>query len=1742
MRSFAAALVVFCLGLVIAGVAAAGSARSAAYQIPGSGKNLLQTQAPSTRQPSLDDWQSEQPMRDDVTGGPALQLDSHPRNESVVFAAEEPMQFGLPPRGLPMKGRMMVNLSVVVPERIPHVNLRPLSPTQLVALRSTAAHLPPQVVANLSTTASALIAGTPLQSFHRSVATNGLSRPQARTVARPGAELTQAATGGGQRAQSGPNPNLVTGAVTWTGLNAYWRYEEDAMGGVGKYLINTSTGNLLLQSVDMNIPNKGVDLTFQRSFNSLGQHTYGNADGSGPSLYGDNWTSTFDVRIAYNSMQVSGSCGVQQGISVFDIDGARYDYSPNGGNCQSWTAPAGQFGQLFVDPNNPNYIDWLRKTGAKYVFYSPNQPLSAAGVAGAIYQIVGRNNNDSLTFSRTWSPDETDAHNLWSMTVATEDGRAAILQFANFTANGGQSFRLLHSLTWPDGTTTVQYAYQFLTDNNNHLFPMLWQVTEPSDGAVGGPPTQEYDATGPLALYNYVDSPRWVGNAGGPRYQFRYVNKGVVNVSYFGDVNPVTADGTGTYLQPDQTQDYGISSPSRTITILFPAIPPGQGQTATTTWSDNFGHRSVYTWDSFGRVVKTTDTTGDASPGPATVVATQAWDQDDDMTSSTDANQNETDYAYDANGNTIAVALPAPSPGSYRPTRLVSYDLNSNVLSSCDPVYDHLNNKDWNATPAPSDSLCPVGTNNSPSAPGPTQNSWTTTPSEPFGELHTVTTALGYVRTFAYDGYGEPTSITGASITETAPTAAPSASPIVVFPQVTLTYDAGGDVVCSSDGVGTWAIAYDIDGRVTAVADPDDGSSLSTQTCQKPSNLNTIVSYRVYYPDGQLQYSESPYQHYLDNGNYSIAAVAHSYDLDGNETAVVDHFDDVAGTTNKWYDGMDRLVEIGMARDTRTVPLLNIDGSWGTKAIDVYSYQWLRRYFYDLGSGTDYFNGSTIVTAHGNLFKTQEWLAQGVVKSSPPPTPSWMDVSGNGFDALDRTVAKYSYLAGTSTVETATNTFDGVGALGFLTKSCDALAECSSHAYDNIGRLTQISFSNTTPTRTYGYDADGRTTSISSASSFGTQTYSYDAEGRVVQASEPMSGGVTDPSNLAYTYYGNGWRQSVSVSPEGVGGLSQQNLLTYRYQLDGRLSDQYVLFAANAYRFGFTYTAAGREMNMSDPDYATAHSYSYDYFGRPTSFTIPQGSYSNFTYDAEGETKSFTAYGGVPVARYYSDRGDLSGQTISSSVQPSKWPQVATSNADGVVPVPTLGWDARSGAIVTNAPPNYQPYDAAGREVLMEDSFQTCHPQIGCDQWQGTENEQYDAEGHMLGAQYNTWNGWSLFGNPIPCGSIVANGSTGAPVSRAVAYNWGPNGHPAMMAVNSSSSATPAPSAFETLHWDGNTLLFTTNSSGVVDDVKVGFLADIVPNGSYSGMTVWDREPNGMITSEHNTTGYGSWIPPQPYHAGCTAPNAPSASPSFTYSQPAITEPGIDGIYDGYNVIQGTRTYDPSTQMWTAPDPFAGVADNPTSQLPYVYNGNNPLKYVDPSGFSYWSPGMNDSGLGMSVYGPPLTDEDLQDAAVALAQSINQNETTGYSTPTEAAGAAGREYNQASDNCSCEYGGDIYTDSNGRYHYELQGHGPTCSANAGCGVSLSDYSAGGNFYALWHVHPSVTEYYTDPVTHQPMVWKTLPYDLMGDISHLYWVSLGVPVYSIMPNGDVYLQNLLNTSGEQVCSGCAGVPI
>ena len=412
---------------------------------------------------------------------------------------------------------------------------------------------------------------------------------------------------------------------------------------------------------------------------------------------------------------------------------------------------------------------------------------------------------------------------------------------------------------------------------------------------------------------------------------------------------------------------------------------------------------------------------------------------------------------------------------------------------------------------------------------------------------------------------------------------------------------------------------------------------------------------------------------------------------------------------------------------------------------------------------------------------------------------------------------------------------------------------------------------------------------------------------------------------------------------------------------------------------------------------------------------MPAGTYSNMQYNYEGQLTQYGTPAGVmnPIDNV---RGELAFDPTTNTRFQSDYGFMVPRPASGGTSA-SYNTDAKEGVMTgsdsfqgdTDLPFTWS-YDAAGRQTGTTGTFAAF---IGNNEYglSGSYTRTFDVENHISSQSYTTYQTNYAY----PCGSRLhyTNNSNASYEGLYVQYEWGPNGHPIKIgstalgaAPGNTGPSTPPPTStvqYDTLHWDGDVLLFTTNSSGAVDDIKIGSLGDLTPlDPAFTGFTVWDRDKSGSIVSSHNNSlaggaiGHGVWSPQDPYLSKCRA-GAVWATATTGFVGPStfaggtsngatnlvgrgglLVELRTDGIGDGYNSIQGARSYDSDQGAWTTPDAFPGVAHDPESQRPYVWNRNSSLEYSDPTGYF---PSIGNQGGGSLLFDPYSEGSFVQDAA-----------------------------------------------------------------------------------------------------------------------------------------------------------------
>ena len=252
-------------------------------------------------------------------------------------------------------------------------------------------------------------------------------------------------------------------------------------------------------------------------------------------------------------------------------------------------------------------------------------------------------------------------------------------------------------------------------------------------------------------------------------------------------------------------------------------------------------------------------------------------------------------------------------------------------------------------------------------------------------------------------------------------------------------------------------------------------------------------------------------------------------------------------------------------------------------------------------------------------------------------------------------------------------------------------------------------------------------------------------------------------------------------------------------------------------------------------------------------------------------------------------------------------------------------------------------YDAAGRQTQTTNPSP---PNYGAQPQYATRA--YDAENHVVSQAYTGPNEFYCYKVQMCNGTHTSNDPMAdMPTGTTMTYGLGPNGHPLVIAGQPNPTFTGT--ITNTIHWDGDDVLFTVDSSGNVE-LRAGELAMMMTS---TGLDVLDRDMTGGLVGDHDSQGFSGWSAAPSFNTGklVTAHGSfPVGSDSGNSGQ--FMQNRLDGYNDGYgNTFQGVRSQDSNTGQWSTPDAYAGDVHDPMSQKPYMYNHNNPLQYGDPSGY-----------------------------------------------------------------------------------------------------------------------------------------------------------------------------------------------
>lgn len=1277
-----------------------------------------------------------------------------------------------------------------------------------------------------------------------------------------------------------------TSSVALTaGINHYWTYEEGALPGVGKWMTNVSSGNLLVQQNDMDIPERGINLAFDRTYNSQSQHDVSNTDGSVQSNYGNGWTNTFDAHLGLNA--------TQNVMSVFDINGTRYDYSSDGRG--HWTPPPGQYATLTWD-GGCGYF-WTKKTGTVYYFYGPGTCTGLGNAyKGRLIQVFGRNHNNNISLSYAWqNGDSSSANNLAQIIVTHSDGHTLTL---NFSSVSGHS--LLTSLVRPDGAT-VTYGYDE-SGNLTHVSPL-------SNGSNGGAQrSYVMSYQGVNGRMNSVTSPNWEASRGSMGGYTGFALDGslrVVNINTYGVFNYAPADGT---------DGSNLVSGLATGAIQY-ATQHFDYNSGSTELTDTNGHATIWSCAPNGPVTST-----QVSTGSLWLVSNAVWDTNFNLVASTDARGNETDYGYDASGNTTWVQAPTvtTNQGTGRPLSRYSYDQYNNVVTYCDAQYI------WNS-----------GATTCAAVPGVTHYTWDYSDgAEPFGLINGIYMPGGYHTAFAYNQTAETGDF--GLVTDVVPDCITQADGTNRCPRTGITYDPYGNVVSATKGYGSGSITYDPINRPTKSTDADG-----------------VSSYTCYNADGSVAATDSAAQYAEDSVACGNGSDQHIFDADGNDIQDTDHVYNENGVTHRWYDAADRLVEVSLPADanesldapqrTRYIydsnqssetfqgkslaahgnlfktelysfiqfgPLAQTTASWtDVKGNSFDAADRVQNQFYLVPGGPAEFSTNVYDENQQYGLLTSSTDAMGVVTKGAYDSRG--DVIARDFsdstpaenytyDADGRVTSTLSALLG---ADSTTYDVDG-NALAYAEPTGGGVTAPATYQYTRYadGSLRQLSVSssalgNGSPKYTYSYRNDGLRSTLAIDASATPFRWGYTAAGRETSQSDPFTG------------------RSYAATAEFPSGITL-TAKTSAYDQYGRLSSLSLPFGGS-YN-GITYDGEG---NLLSTQIALAG------FTPPNMATVPSGSYIKF------------------LKFMYDVRGALTWEEASPSATGSPLYNYGPFPSGTSVPNPYGGARATAQGGGGECKNTEIDYDLDGRETQNIPYGPNPQPNTsGCITGQYTDVHSYDAQDRTTGYT-------ATMRNPSNALAITFGAGPHPRLIKNSVFAWTLHWNGDELEFVTDQSGTLLQSNYEDLAYQLKNASTGAFVLGVIDRDFGGQRAtvhsasgvlnvDTPDNSSDPFYCCWSLTASKMmgaklVRSEVEGT--------YPLPIAATAGSFVGMDRSDGYTIQGVT-------------FQGARVYDSAQQQWTSRDKYPGTVNDPISQNSYMWNRNNPISYADPSGFDPCKP------------------------------------------------------------------------------------------------------------------------------------------------------------------------------------------
>lgn len=839
----------------------------------------------------------------------------------------------------------------------------------------------------------------------------------------------------------------------------------------GRNSVNLSTGNLIHQATDLDIPSVGPPLEFTRFYNS--QDDYVGPQGRG-------WTNNLNLHL---TISYDGT------VSVAYADGHVYIFTPSSISAAD-SISAGEKAAA-VKPAS--------------VVMPPSPSPTYTAPPGCYEMLTG--NSDSNTYTLTFKDHTYYTFNsIGQLTSITDKNNNTI----TLTYSNSSTYSLSDGSLAPDFAVPSNPMLTSATDQLGHSLTFTYDVSNRLTGitdSIGRVIDYTYDASGnlyqvqakPLATDpdQIIRTTKYLYDSHGLT-QIIQPNGNNILTNTYDDSNRVITQADGDV----NAWQFGYGPHQTTLTGALSDI--------------------TYIYDDQYRVTELQSTVKDSETGDSETDSTQYTYTDGTnpflYTQFKDANKQDYDYTYDVNGN-----LKTSKNDTTGMTTAYNYD-NNNLISTIDPAkrevdYTYDSNSNLTSVVDKSD-------------PGPTKSTTTSYTYYPNGQLWTRTDPPNQLgdstgaTTYTYqNGYPstvtDPTGVTNYSYDAVGRllSVADSHNNATVY-----TYDSAGNRLTSTDPLGNeWSYTYDANGNMLTSTDPKnnllpDGERKQYQYTYDGNNLlqtetDPLNDMTRYYYDGENNQSRVKDANSYDT-NYA-------YDQKSRLTSVTDATGYKVSYT---YNATDNIHTTTSPNGTTTY---SYDDNYNVKSVQDANGN---TYQYNYNIKTQTLDDVTDPESHNTSFTHDPQKDLLIQTTDPIKSDCYQGFDNNGnrisLTDINKNNDQFEYdAAGRLTKRTlptgkfSTCSYNDRGLLGHAT---NFRSQETTYQYDNAGRLS--SFTDPAGTVSHTYDANGNIHTISDSG--GAITKTYDDLNRVISYTDSQN------NTIQYTYDGVGNLKTL-IYPDG---------------------------------------------------------------------------------------------------------------------------------------------------------------------------------------------------------------------------------------------------------------------------------------------------------------------------------------------------------------------------------------------------------------------------------------------------------------------------------------------------------------------------------------------------------------------------------------------------------------------------------